>query len=1033
MAVLLAWYGLSVFQTSPPVADTVYSQRLVAKIATRLREAGAGITKVRAEESHMPTDELTVALLGRAEIRYAGSIIGSNAPPKTVALLALILLSPARRIEREAAAFALWPDEPEAKALANLRRYLHRLKRDLLPVVKKPWLTTTARSVAWQGDALVHFDVANFETATAPPIDAQRAVDLYRGDLMESFDEPWVEPTRARLRERLAAVGHAALDSRVELQARSAIVLAKRLIAHDPLDEVAVRALLERRIEIGDRIGALREFEQFRKLARDEFGVEPSQETRALHESIVADLQTSVEANDRDARLTGLPLIPTPLFGRDAERNAVGEALAAHSLVSLLGIGGIGKTRLAIDVATSMIDLFPGGIAFVDVARAERDERVLPVFAAALGISTLGKVDDLETRTIAALKSERRVVLVDNCERHPLPVADLLNRMVPLSGGCRFIVMSREQLDLDGEFVHRVAPLDRSSATALFVDRARSALRADGTAAPLTLEPSAVDTIVAKLDGIPLALELAASRAATVGLDDLAGRLPQAIGLDPYRRGRPPNRKTMGAVLDWSYNCLDDRSANLFRHLSTFAGEWTVEKARATFGTDNEERVQFALGDLVDAALVVVDRSEAATRYRFLEPIREYAATRLSQADEAKAARRRHAEAVLLAAEEFVDVGRRLPIPTRVARANAEVDDLRAALSWALLEGNDLGLGGRLAAASMYFIFVAPDEGRAYVLVALQAVDQHWSRHVRAKLHQAHSRHANHALRYAEAYEASQYAIELARELGDDDLLCAFTLNAVTAAVGTQRLDEAESFATECIRIARARGHRLFERQARESLPAVVSSRGDFDRARSLFLEVLESDNLMLEDGVAFYNYAVGHHFNFAGNEFLAGRLDEAVRLSERAVALAVEYDDLPGMRYVRSNLCAFLCAVSRFDEARALALVAMEDARHAGLAALVTFALGTLAQVAEARGRIIESAAIAAYVNRQIASEGFVRDAANESQVRTFETRLSARFDEHALAGAADLASTWDMEAAIDFAMAASADASDSAAAANG
>ncbi len=586
----------------------------------------------------MPCEELTVTLLGRAELRYAGSVIGSNVPPKTVSLLALILLSPARRIEREAAAFALWPDEPNAQALANLRRYLHRLKRDLLPVVQQPWLTTTTRSVAWQDDALLRFDVADFEAATAPPFDALRAVDLYRGDLMESFDEPWVEPLRARLRDRLAAVGHAALESRAELQARGAIVLAKRLIVHDPLDEVAVRALLERRIELGDRIGALREFEQFRKLARDEFGVEPSEETSALHESIVADLQTSFTVNERDARYAGVPLSSTPLFGRDAERNTVGEALGAHPIVSLIGIGGIGKTRLAIDVAISLIDLFPGGVAFVDVARSEHEERVLLVFAQALGVSTLGKADDLETRTIAALKSEPRIVIIDNCERYPRAVADIMNRLVSLSGGCRFIVTSREQLDLGGEFVHRVRPLDRSSAAALFVDRARSALRTNGATLPLTLEPAAVDAIVAKLDGIPLALELAASRAATVGLDDLAGRLPQAIGLDPYRRGRPPSRKTMGAVLDWSYDCLDDRTAHLFRHLSTFAGEWTVEKARATFGTDNEDRVGSALGDLVDAALVIVDRSEAPTRYRFLAPIREYAATRLRQADEAKTA-----------------------------------------------------------------------------------------------------------------------------------------------------------------------------------------------------------------------------------------------------------------------------------------------------------------------------------------------------------------------------------------------------------
>jgi len=983
---------------------------------------------VAAELSDVPSEGLSVALLGRAEVRYAGSVVGANVPPKTVALLAFILLHPVRRVEREAAAFALWPDEPEAKALANLRRYLYRLTRDLLPVVKQPWLATTARFIAWQDDAHVQFDVADFETATTPLVDVERAVDLYRGNLMESFDEPWVEPLRAHLRERFAVAVHAALEGGKELSAHSAIVLAKRLIAHDPLDEVAVRALLQRRTEIGDRIGALREFEEFRRLARDEFGVEPSEETRVLQESIVADLQTSVAANERDARLAGVPLLSTPLFGRETERNAVGESLVAHSVVSLLGSGGIGKTRLAIDVATSMIDLFPGGVAFVDVARAEREERLLPVFAHALGVSTLARVDDLETRTIGALNVERRVVIVDNCERHPASVADLLNRMVPLSGGCRFLVTSREPLDLNGEFVHRVQPLDRSSAAALFIERARSALHAEKTAALPMLESEVVDNIVAKLDGIPLALELAASRAAAVGLDDLAARLPEAIGLDPYRRGRPPNRKTMGAVLDWSYDCLDDQTAHLFRRLSTFAGEWTVEKARATFATDDEERVQFALGELVDAALVVVDRSEVTTRYRFLEPIREYAATRLSQAAEANAARRRHAEAILRAAEQFVDAGRSLPMATRVARANAEVDDLRAALKWALIDGNDLELGARLAAASMYFIFVAPDEGRAYVLAALQAVDQHSSRYIRAKLHQALSRHAKQTLRYAEAYESSRYAIELARELGDDDLLCAFALNAVLAAVGTQRLDEAESLATECIRIARARGHQLFERQAREFLPVVVSSRGDYDRARSLFLELLASDNVMLEGGAAFQTHAVDNRANFAENEFLAGRLDEAIRLSGEAVAIAAEYGELPSLRSVRSNRCALLCAASRFDDARALALSAMEDAQQAGLGALVTFALGTLAQVAEARGRIIESAAIAAYVSRRLASEGFGRDGATDSQAREFETRLRDCLDETALAGAADLAAAWDMDAAIDFAVAASADAPDPA-----
>ncbi len=425
---------------------------------------------------------------------------------------------------------------------------------------------------------------------------------------------------------------------------------------------------------------------------------------------------------------------------------------------------------------------------------------------------------------------------------------------------------------------------------------------------------------------------------------------------------------------------------------------------------------------------MIVERSDTATRYRFLEPIRTYAATRLSQAGEAPAARRRHAEAVLCAAEEFVDAGRSLPMATRVARANDAVDDLRAALQWALVDSNDLELGTRLAAASMYFIFVAPDEGRSYVLEALRATGGQSSLRTQAKLYQALSRHAKQNLRFAEAYEAATNAIALARKLGDDDLLCAFTLNAVLAAVGTQRLDEAESLATECIAIAGARGHRLFERQARGFLPIVVSARGDYDRARSLFLELLSSEGIIGSAGGTFQSQAVDDRGNFAENEFLAGRLEEAIRLSTQAIAIAEERGELPSLRAARSNHCVFLCAAGYIADARALALATIEDARDAGLGAVVTFGVGTLAQVAEARGRITESAAIAAYVRRRLASEGFVRDGAHELQARTFETRLRGGLDETALARASDLAAIWDEDAAVDFALAASTDASDPA-----
>ncbi len=941
----------------------------------------------------MPQERLAVTLLGRAEVRYDGVVVSPNVPPKTIELLAYILLHPSRRVEREAAAFALWPDEPEDRALANVRRYLYRLTRDLLPATARPWLTMTARSIAWRDDAPLTCDVAEFEAATTPPVDVERVLDLYGADLLAAFDEPWLEPLRTRLRERFAQAGHAALERRGGVPPRSALALAKRLIAHDPLDEVAVRAVLRCRAELGDRINALREFDDFRTLARDEFGVEPSDETRALHERIVAELRTTM-TTPGDPRLASVPLSATPLFGREAERSDVGEALTAHVLVTLLGIGGIGKTRLAIDVATSMIDLFPGGVAFVDVARAESAERLLPVFAEALGLSTLATPGDLETRAIAALAAERRVVVVDNGERQPAAVARLLNRLVPLGGGSRFIVTSREPLDLDAGFVHRVRPLDRASATAVFVDRARRALRPDAAASSPALEPGAVETIVARLGGIPLALELAASRAATVGLDDLAARVEQAIGLEPKRSGRPPSRKTMGAVLDWSYDCLDAETARIFRQLSTFAGGWTAEMASAAFAAGEDRKVRSALGELVDAALVVVDRSRATTRYRFLEPLRSYAALRLEREGEARAALGDHAREVLRAAEAFVDAGRSLPTAERVARANLDVDDLRAALRWALVDGNDLELGRRLAAASMYFLFIAPDEGRAHVLHALRTVDGGSSLNTQAKLYHALSRHAKESRRFAEAHAAANDAIELARTLGDDDLLCAFTLNAILAAIGAHHLDEAEALATQCIALSRARGHRLFEQHARGFLPVVVSARGDYDRARVLFLQSLSSEAVAGDDAVASRMQAVDDRGNFAENEFLAGRVDEAIRLNAQAIAIAEEGGELPSLRAMRMNHGLYLCAAARFSEAREAAQATIAEARDAGLGALVTSALGALADVARARGRHAEAAAVVAYVERRFAAREFACGAIQELHAAGCAARLAEVLD---------------------------------------
>ncbi|MGH9213382.1 MAG: ATP-binding protein [Acidimicrobiales bacterium] len=390
-----------------------------------------------------------------------------------------------------------------------------------------------------------------------------------------------------------------------------------------------------------------------------------------------ADDEARGDSYGRTPGLQGAPAALTSFIGRDAALDAVEEAVTSARLVNLVGPGGVGKTRLAIEAAARAASRFPGGAWFVDLVPI-RSGGVATAVAAAVGL-----VDrpnrSLEDVIEESLRARRALLLVDNCEHVLEATAALLQRMLVACPGLRAIATSRELLGVTGERVVPVAPMEVTDAVTLFVDRTRSLDPAfDGeTEADLLAE------VCARLDGIPLAIELASVRCALLGLDGVRAGLADRLRLLTGARRADERHRSLRAVLDWSYELLDPSERTVLRRLSVFAGDFAMGDAAQVVGDGvDEDGVVDVVARLTAKSLLVRRSSGPTTVYRLLETVREYALARLDESGEADAVRRHHldwalsavtsTEARLVAGEEWRH------------RFDAIADDVRLALGWAV-------------------------------------------------------------------------------------------------------------------------------------------------------------------------------------------------------------------------------------------------------------------------------------------------------------------------------------------------------------
>jgi non-specific serine/threonine protein kinase len=520
------------------------------------------------------------------------------------------------------------------------------------------------------------------------------------------------------------------------------IQMAQQILALEPAEEEAHQHLIFCYAAIGNRSAARQQYEAYVRALREELDVEPSPETVALYRRSQQALSRTYSSA---AAHSNLPIPLASFIGRTQEiirlkalllgDGEAGERLPAR-LIAITGPGGCGKTRLAIQVARELLDAYPNGVWWVEPA-ALSDPTQVPQEVAKVFDVQQGVQPSLTDVLTSRLRTKQWLLVLDNCEHLVAACAELAERLLNQCLDLQILATSREALGIFGEISWLVPSLALPRAgpgspaeypefegIRLFVERASAVQR---NFAITAANAPAILQICRQLDGIPLAIELAAARVKLMTVEQIATRLAGVIGarfdlLTDGSRTVLPRQQTLRAALDWSYDLLTEPERTLLRWLAVFAGGWTLEAAEAMAGygvpiSDLEQsdipaicNPPFASGEtpdllmqLVQKSLVVVDRRGAETRYRLLDTIREYAFEKLSERGELEAVCRQHALVYLTLAEAAVPHVHGKQQLDWLARLEQEHDNLRAALTWCQSASGDAMLGLRLVAVLWQF------------------------------------------------------------------------------------------------------------------------------------------------------------------------------------------------------------------------------------------------------------------------------------------------------------------------------------------
>jgi predicted ATPase/DNA-binding SARP family transcriptional activator len=689
-------------------------------------------------------------ILGELRVVRAGTPIPLGGPIVQRLLAALLINAPGA-VDRDVLIERLWDGHPPATATTALHVHVSRLRQALEPDLRGG--ACSAIRTAGDGYALeidrVLIDADEFESlvhdaeelAGVEPEqalgDVESARALWRGRPWGVLaDEPWLRSDVARIEELRRRADELWADIQLGLGRHELIVDSLALaVEAEPLREHRWQQLMLALYRCGRQADALRAFQDARHTLTEELGIEPSPGLRALEQAVLVQ-DPSLDAPPRtpsERPRHNLPAALTSLVGREDDLLATRKLLEAYRLVTLTGVGGVGKTRLAVQSAADLAPRFADGARLVELAPIGDPDLVPGRVAATLGLRERGGQSVMDT--IADYLADRSLLLVvDNCEHVIDAAALLVDTLLNAAPHLHVLAASREALGLPYEQVFGVpvlevpAPSDDtdtdrlagSAAVRLFVERAQAVTGSFG----LTAENQAdVAELCRRLDGIPLALELAAVRIDSMTPAEIVHHLEhrfQLLGVDREHAGR---HRTLRSTIDWSHQLLGRSEQTLFSRLSVFAGGWTIATARsvATGGGLDEPTVLDGLGGLVRKSMVVAESVAKTTRYQMLESLRRYAHERLASSGEEVAVRTRHAEHFTRLVEGLADDVRGPRQDAAYGTLLAEIDNIRAAFDWHLATDDAVTALRLVRILRTFWTELMPSEGmqRALAAVAL--------------------------------------------------------------------------------------------------------------------------------------------------------------------------------------------------------------------------------------------------------------------------------------------------------------------------
>ncbi len=620
----------------------------------------------------------------------------------------------------------------------------------------------------------------------------------------------------------------------------------------------------------------------------------------------------------RQAARHNLPLQLTRFLGRERELAEVRKLLGEIRLITLSGSGGIGKTRLALEAARGRIGTFGEGVWLVDLARLEDPALVPAALAAAMELDATEQTPSMDL-VVTALRSKQALLIFDNCEHLSDACGRLVEALLLEAPGVHVLATSREPLGIIGERIYRVAslalPPDERPITAedaLSYDGVRFFVTRAEEAASFVLDDANAATVVhiaRRLDGIPLAIELATARLRAMTVQQLAERLDASFRvLSGGSRTALPRQQTLRALIDWSYQLLSPSERLLFARLSVFAGTWTLDGAMAVCADPDlpQASIEEQVAQLVDKSLVLMEAHGAHNRYRFLQSTREYARERLSLNGDAPGVQARCVRYYRDLAERLGSAPETKPTRSWLPPALPEWDNLRMVLTWTLLDDGDRVSGATIVAGLVpYWEAVSKSADALYWLgTALDAPGLPDALSARLAIGTAFFLRLT-GDNPARVTALSRRALNIAIATSDKKLRANALVSLGGASLMDVRAEAAEPLFLEALTLAHACEDRLCESDALNNLAICADYAGDADRAHSLY-----EASLAIARGLGHDRKTARALHNLAAVAQDARDLDTAVRYEREAVAILERYGtprqfliDLADVELIRGNL----------------------------------------------------------------------------------------------------------------------------------